>query len=526
MPATTEANHAIDGANAKPSTAGPFVPTESEFADAIASYDAALPPGRVMRFKLSPLDRVEVPVWIASFRGDDGLLIDGIGYGETDEEALCGAYGELTETTRTHERMKDLPTHVGWSFEQAQRKLGKDTVVDPRRLGLTAGTEWTADETPSDWVCVRRIVDDAPRWVPREFVAHRGSQLAGSPPLITTITNGLGAGPTQPHAIEHALCELLQRDGNCTAFRAMDPGTAIELDTIEDSGLRRLLDRVDQLGIHVHIKLARTDFGHVNVFVVGHDLDQDPWFGPQVTACGEAAHPDREIAVRKALLEFLAARSRKAFMHGPLDRIDAIAPKDYLPTYFERFRIEDEEPRALRSMMQWVEQPACVHRERLASSIFDVKRSVRLSDLPTRSVGMGVSGAPGRLQFLVEELDREGIEVLYLDLSDDHSRNQGVHAVRVLAPGLECETMSYGRIGYRGVLRGKSEQWPFLSESRSKSHRQQVLMTDADRHRAGGDAFLDFDRIDDVVGDLYPLYREPRSHSVQRALAAANPSPV
>ena len=51
------------------------------------------------------------------------------------------------------------------------------------------------------------------------------------------------------------------------------------------------------------------------------------------TACGEAAHPDREVAVRKALFEFAAARSRKAFMHGPLGPVRAATPPGYLDAW-------------------------------------------------------------------------------------------------------------------------------------------------------------------------------------------------
>jgi ribosomal protein S12 methylthiotransferase accessory factor len=49
-------------------------------------------------------------------------------------------------------------------------------------------------------------------------------------------------------------------------------------------------------------------------------------------------------------------------------------------------------------------------------------------------------------------------------------------------------------------------------------------MTDDDAQQLAADhgsdrAWLDRDRVDAVVGDLYPLYREPTRHAVGRAAA-------
>ena len=488
-----------------------------QWRSAIDAYHAAMPPGGILRTKLSPLDHTGVPVWVVSFRGDDGLLIDGIGYGSCDEEALCGAYGELTETVMTHHRMKSIETRQRESFAAMRKRFGEE-VIDPRTLCLTAGTDWDVDR-PADWVPVRRYVDDARRWVPREFVAHRTYQLGPSDPLITPITNGLGAGPSRAHCVEHALCELLQRDGNCTAFRALDRGVVIELDEITDDETRRLIQAAAAGGIRVVPKLARTEFGHVNVFVVGDDTDRDPWFPPQVTACGEAAHPDREAAIRKATLEFLAARARKAFMHGPLDRIDAITPDDYLESYRGRFRLDDEEPRALETMSGWVTSDADRLRSLLAETAHSENRHVALSTLPTLAAGFDPDRSDERLGGLIESLQHDDhIDVLYLDLGDESSADADVHAVRVIAPGLECETMSYGRIGRRGVRRAIDEGLDFVSLGRTERHVAPVLLPDD--HAAEFDAppHVDLKRIDEIVGDLYPLYREPRAHAVQIAL--------
>lgn len=488
----------------------------SQFADAIERYRAALPPGRIMPFTLTPLDFTGVPVWVSSYRGDSGHLDDGIGYGASREEALCGAHGELAETATIADTLTSIDSVDAESTRRMTDRYG-DEVIDPRRLALSPGCGFDLDR-PIDWVAATRYPDGARRWVPREFAAQTKNHLRGCPPLITPITNGLGAGPSMDHAVEHAVCEILQRDGNCTAFRAMDRGHLIEPDEINDPPLAALIEHVDSLGIRIYPKLARVEFDMVNVFVVGHDVGDDPWFAPQVTACGEAAHPDREVAIRKATLEFLAARARKAFMHGPLDRIEAIAPDGYLDSYFDRFDPSLEEPRALRAMTDWVRSGADTLRDRLSETVFAVNETTPLSDLPTHASGMDVEGAGGRLDLLHRRLAADGIEILTVEMSDDRARDAGIHAVRVIAPGTECETMSYGRIGYRGLRRAFDEGYDFVSKTDLGDGWQRAELTDDDRERLGHDAYVSHDRIAAIVGDLYPLYREPRSHSVQRAI--------
>src|SRR3712207_8772471 len=96
---------------------------------------------------------------------------------------------------------------------------------------------------------------------------------------------------------------LVQRDGNSATYRALDNGVAVSLDVVRDPETRALLDRIDRAGIDVIVKLASTDFGVVNLYVVG--AERDPGETPHplaLSACGEAADPDREKALKKALM--------------------------------------------------------------------------------------------------------------------------------------------------------------------------------------------------------------------------------
>ena len=116
-------------------------------------------------------------------------------------------------------------------------------------------------------------------------------------------------------AMGHGVGEVLQRDGNGLEFRALDAGRVVELTGVRDPVTLDVLGRLRDAGIDPLVKLAATDFGLPNVYVVGRAPGDDL---VTATACGEAVHPDRDVALRKAVLEFASARARKGFMHGPL----------------------------------------------------------------------------------------------------------------------------------------------------------------------------------------------------------------
>ena len=137
-----------------------------------------------------------------------------------------------------------------------------------------------------------------------------------------------------------------------------------------------ILARYEAAGLRILPKLATTEFGLANLYVVGCDDDPGADLPIKLTACGEAAHPDRDRALRKALLEFGAARARKAFMHGPLGAVAAATPPGYLDGYLATLTIEGEEPRALEAMVDWIGSSGERLRSILAGSVLSERSRV------------------------------------------------------------------------------------------------------------------------------------------------------
>ncbi len=491
--------------------------------DAAAAYVESMPPGRVELFSLAPLDRTGVACWNAIFLNQDGTRFHGVtphgvGYGTTDAEAIIGTTGELAEAVHSAGALARFTRRTG-SYAALAAEMGRRGIADPLALCLPAGSPVDHD-TVMEWVPAQRWPGGESVLVPTEIAACSvGDFSAGYQPIITPITNGLGAGPTLDFAIGHGICELLQRDGNGTGFRAMDRGIVLDLaDGPADPRTRALLARLAELGIDVLPKFATDEFGTANVYCVGGERDATAPFPIMVTAAGEAASLDREQALRKALFEFAAARVRKRFSHAPLGQIAAIAP----PGYVERFRgyhsLDGEESRALRAMMAWCEADTPTLRGYLAETVLSRRATKRFDELPTWDGPL--SGTP-----LVSELARRfaqaGMEILFVDFSPPGAA--GVHVVKAIVPGLEVETMSYHRIGERGVRKLMERGSALAGIGAPPPGAAPVRLPAGAAERLGGPAWLDVAEVDRIVGPLYPLYREPEVHSAPIALEKRRP---
>lgn len=484
--------------------------------NAAQRYLDSFPAGAVETFAITGLDDLDVALHSAVLpttpRHPGG---SGLGYGPTSAEAQVGALGEMAEMALSV-RARQGTTPLTGSYAELVRARGADRVADPRTLCLEAGSPYD-DDRPLSWWPMVRARDGETVLVPAELAASTSGDLVGDPPpggwLTTVISNGQGAAFDVESAVTHAVLELLQRDGNATTYRALDQGVVVDLDGLRDPDALAVLAHLDAAGIEVMVKLASTAFGITDVYVVGCTRDRSEPVPVMATACGEAAHPDRDAAVRKALFEFAAARSRKAFMHGPYETVARATPPGYLDEWRTGHPPERmaEEARALRAMLAWSTMGTPALAELLEDTVLSRRSTVALTDLPTRE------GA-ATYQHVVGALHGAGHDVL---VSTHHSEGDAV-GVKVLVPGLEVETMSYGRIGERGVRRLAERGDPLVAVGRRPDGEgwAPVHLTNAAEERLGGPAWFDRHGADARVGALYPLYREPGRHAVAEVLAS------
>ena len=490
-----------------------------EMPDAARAYVDSMPEGRVELFPLGALDRTGVACWNAIFLNQDGtrwhgVAPHGVGYGVDDASAIIGTTGELAEAVHSAVEIHRMERRTG-SYASLSGQVGGRHVADPLALCLPAGSAVDHD-TVLEWVPAKRWPSGETVWMPIDIAACSVGDLSpGYEPFTTPITNGLGAGPTLDFAIGHGVGELLQRDGNGVGFRAMDRGIALDLgEGPRDPRTRALLERLRGLGIEVIPKFATTEFGTANVYCVGAEVDGvEASFPIMVTAAGEAASLDREHALRKALFEFAAARMRKVFSHAPLDAIADVAPPGYLERFQAYHSLGGEEGRSLREMMGWLSLGQAELKGLLADTVLARRETKRFDELPTWD---GPLAGTGLVREFARRFAEHGMEILYFDWSPAHA--PGVHVVKAFVPGLEVETMSYHRIGARGVRKLMERGSKLVGLGEPPAGAAPVRLPAAQMETFAAPPWLDVAEVDRIVGRLYPLYREPEVHSAPIAM--------
>ena len=108
------------------------------------------------------------------------------------------------------------------------------------------------------------------------------------------------------------------------------------------------------------------------------------------------------------------------------------------------------------------------------------------------------------------------MDVFHVDLSPPGA---GVKVGKTIVPGLEVETMSYGRIGARNTRRLIERGDPLVKFGTPSDTLKPVRLTPEALDRFGGQPLLDTALLARIVGPLYPLYREPEAHHVAAAHA-------
>jgi len=477
----------------------------------------ALPPGDWFFFDMSPLDRTGVPAWKAALFPHDPAaagceMQQGTGYGETPERAMIAATAECHEEIRARLGFARR-RHVQGSYDELVAERGRGGVADPLELCLPAGSSVDRD-APLRWVEARRWFSGEPVLVPVDVAALTADHLPSDyHPFTTLITNGLGAGPSYQWAAAHGLLEILQRDGNGLLFRAMDAGVHLTFAEPLPPRLQATIDRVAGAGIRVLPKFATDEFGFANLFVVGAERDgREPPTPIMLTGCGEAAHPDRDQALAKAICEFAASRARKAFAHGPRALAERVAPPGYVERFMARSgaAAKSSDPRAFEAMADWTRAPASRLAGWLSGSVHAVRSHKPFGDLPAAPIADGSA----RARATIDAVTAAGMDILYVDMSPP---GVDLACVKVIVPGLEVETMSYARIGERNTRKLLDRDLGLVGFGDAGGSRKPIRLTEEAIERLGGQPWFDVERAAELVGPLYPLYREPEAHHVAAA---------
>jgi len=216
----------------------------------------------------------------------------------------------------------------GFMAERITRPLVLGSVNDLRsshplvgvdRLPRTAASAYHPD-APLLWIEGRELLTGTPRWVPYEMVhtAYTVPRPTGTGCFLAS-SNGLASGNHLLEAISHAICETVERDAaTLHSVRAPQDAAArlIDLRTVDDPGCLEALGRLDRAGMSAAVWDITSDVG-IPAFSARIAERRQPPAVPAFDAEGMGCHPDRNVALLRALTE--AAQSRLGYISGARD---------------------------------------------------------------------------------------------------------------------------------------------------------------------------------------------------------------
>jgi YcaO-like protein with predicted kinase domain len=343
---------------------------------------------------ITGLDRVGIPV-VAVCRPNSRSLSVSQGKGVTLSAAKASGVMEALELY--HAENIGLPLVWG-----TRRTLSSERVlVDTSRLMPARGSRFH-DDFPILWIESRCLAQSDSVFVPYETVHTNACwpEPAGSGCFACT-SNGLASGNHRLEAICHAIGEVVERDA-VTLWRRNRSAPRLDLGTVDDAGCRALVSLFEGAGLGVLVWNVTSDVGIATFLCTVFERSFDPALAI-FTSNGSGCHPDRRVALSRALTE--AAQSRLTLIAGSRDDLEHAMYR---------------QPRAAGSMMAYFQAefaahagvPFCSipHREhasfdedvawqldRLRSAGFDRVLTVDLSivDFPVAVVRVIVPGLEG-----------------------------------------------------------------------------------------------------------------------------------
>jgi YcaO-like protein with predicted kinase domain len=263
--------------------------------------------------EITGLDRVGLPVWIA-IRPNARTLSVSQGKGLDDTAARVSAAMEALEIA--HAEQPQLPLRYDTAREIAASGDLVDLKALPRMRSSLFGTK-----RKMPWTVARIWGTGGSVWVPYEMVHADATvpRMDGAGSFLHS-TNGLASGNTAEEAILHGLCELIERDALAIwehSGPSAQAASRLELESIEGSIARDIVERFRSVDLSPIVWDATSDVGIATFRVALYDDTSDPVTRPLPTSLGAGCHPDRTIALCRALTE--AAQSRLTAIAGSRD---------------------------------------------------------------------------------------------------------------------------------------------------------------------------------------------------------------
>jgi ribosomal protein S12 methylthiotransferase accessory factor len=355
------------------------------------------------------LDRLGVPVYMVCRPNSRSLAVFQ-GKGTTPVAARVSGLMEAIECYHAENLASDLEDSLIHVPQELRARMDRFTRLKDRPFD---------EGRILKWIRGRDLISCAEKLVPYQCVHMDCTQQdAAEPQTFISDTTGLASGSSMVQAINHALCETIERDALALWSLTSPAGKQarkIKLQGIQDDFVRSFLKTCDDMGVAVAAWDITTDIG-VPSYIC--KIMMRDYIGNGVRpAFGSGTHLSPIIALQKAMTE--AAQSRITFIAGARD-----------DQYAAHYDAQLSENVYRRWYADVVEQP-------------EIRAFTDTTDI-------ALDTAEANQALLLEKLVQQGLdEVIAVDLTKEEF---DIPVVKIIVPGLEGVSFSGERlVGARGL---------------------------------------------------------------------------
>ena len=379
---------------------------------------------------ITGLDRIGIPVYstIVPDSADTLSVYNGKGVRPIDAKA-----GALMEAIERQTALKTRLPMVEDSYAHLSELV---PTLNPHTINYELAPSYSDDRIYS-WCQGVEIFSGEPRYVPAKLAGYNWYNVPHPASFVMTDTNGLASGNCREEAICHALCELAERDAWSFAelgahymprerrafvfgVDAKDGPDDLEMFPCVELGSHELLLKFWNAGLFPVVRDITSELGIPAFFA---SVCDESISGYPMAHCGLGAHPNAEVAVRRALLEL--AQSRCVDIQAVREDIQppgTVVTGRFTP-HTRRIDVINRENWCFGSSKR-----LCKFEE------------IRSYPFPTLEED---------LEFLLERFKGRGLnEIIVIDFTPG---TIGYSVVRVIVPGIENWALDHGRLGPRAV---------------------------------------------------------------------------
>ena len=277
--------------------------------DTVADYSRFMPQMGITRLaNVTGLDRIGIPVYTA-MRPNSKSLATSQGKGFDNDSAKASALMESIECW--HAENIEHPLR----YDSYRNLRERATVADITRIPVRADRTLKLKESRL-WIEGWDLLGRQPMWVPFDSVTMNMVFPSGYKPDFCVSSNGLASGNHILEAMEHALCEVIERDADAL-WRADDELAQLDLDTVTNPYCRFVIDHLEAAGIRITVWDMTSDTRiPTYICTIVEKPDRLNWRSMQAYF-GSGTHLSPGVALMRAVTE--AVQSRLTYISGSRD---------------------------------------------------------------------------------------------------------------------------------------------------------------------------------------------------------------